>query len=85
MFSGKTEELMRLVRRAEYAKQKIVTIKHAIDNRVDVRCINSHAGRILTAHAAEGLDSLRAAISADTSVVAIDEAQFFPLLESTLY
>lgn len=78
MFSGKTEELMRLIRRAEYARQKIVTIKHAIDNRVDVRCINSHAGRILTAHAAQDLEGLRAGISAETSVVAIDEAQFFP-------
>jgi thymidine kinase len=78
MFSGKTEELMRLVRRAEYAKQKIVTIKHSIDNRVDVRCINSHAGRILTAHAAKDLETLRAGIASDTSVIAIDEAQFFP-------
>ena len=38
---------MRLVRRAEYARQNLVTIKHAIDNRVDERCINSHAGSYL--------------------------------------
>lgn len=78
MFSGKTEELMRLVRRAEYARQVVVTIKHAIDNRVDTRCINSHAGRILTAYAADDLDSLRSAITDEVQVVAIDEAQFFP-------
>lgn len=79
MFSGKTEELMRLVRRAEYAKQSIITIKHAIDNRVDESCINSHAGRVLTAHAADDLRSLRAAITPDISIIAVDEAQFFPV------
>jgi len=78
MFSGKTEELMRLIRRAEYAKQKVVTIKHRIDNRVDTTCINSHTGRILIAAAADDVASLRAAIPADADVVAIDEIQFFP-------
>ncbi|MEI7580597.1 MAG: thymidine kinase [bacterium] len=79
MFSGKTEELMRLIRRAEYAKQKVVTIKHRIDNRVDTTCINSHAGRILIAAAADDMTSMRAAIPDDVQVVAIDEIQFFPL------
>ena len=79
MFSGKTEELMRLVRRAEYAKQKVVTIKHRIDNRVDTACINSHAGRILIAAAADDMPSMRAAIPDDAQVVAIDEIQFFRL------
>jgi len=78
MFSGKTEELMRLVRRAEYAKQSVITIKHRIDNRVHTSCINSHSGRILVATAAEDIRSLRTAIPAHIDVVAIDEVQFFP-------
>ncbi|MDQ5940848.1 MAG: thymidine kinase [Candidatus Dependentiae bacterium] len=79
MFSGKTEELMRLVRRAEYAKQAVITIKHRIDNRVHTTCINSHAGRVLEAAAADDVESLRTAIPLDIEVVAIDEVQFFPL------
>ncbi|MDQ5890846.1 MAG: thymidine kinase [Candidatus Dependentiae bacterium] len=78
MFSGKTEELMRLVRRAEYAKQSVITIKHRIDNRVHTACINSHAGRVLVASAADDVASLRAAIPQNIEVVAIDEVQFFP-------
>lgn len=78
MFSGKTEELMRLVRRAEYAKQAVITVKHKIDNRVHTTCINSHNGRILVASAADTVESLRAAIPDHIDVVAIDEVQFFP-------
>jgi thymidine kinase len=78
MFSGKTEELMRLLRRAELARQSVITIKHKVDNRVDVSCINSHAGRLLAAVPAEDIASLRAAVPANVTVVAIDEAQFFP-------
>lgn len=79
MFSGKTEELMRLVRRAEYAKQGVITVKHKIDNRVHTACINSHNGRVLVASAADTVESLRAAIPPHIDVVAIDEVQFFPL------
>ena len=69
---------MRLVRRAEYAKQSVITIKHRIDNRVHTSCINSHSGRILVATAAEDIHSLRHAIPEHINVVAIDEVQFFP-------
>jgi len=78
MFSGKTEELMRLVRRAEYARKAVITIKHRIDNRVHTACINSHAGRVLVASAAEDVRTLRAAIPENIEIVAIDEVQFFP-------
>jgi len=42
MFSGKSEELIRRLRRAEYAKQKIVAFKHAIDNRYGEEGVFSH-------------------------------------------
>lgn len=82
MFSGKTEELMRRLRRAEYAKQKVLTIKHHIDKRYNQpACIVSHEGRERFAfiigdqegdysniflHAQEGID-----------IVGIDEIHFF--------
>lgn len=43
MFSGKTEELIRRIRRAEYAKQKVLVFKPAIDNRYDANSIVSHS------------------------------------------
>lgn len=83
MFSGKTEELMRRLKRAEYAKQQILTLKHHIDNRVSYHCIASHDGNKRQAIPCEGNDeSLRKifglADSRDIDVVGIDETQFFP-------
>ena len=82
MFSGKTEELMRRLKRAEYAKQKVLTIKHHIDTRKSVSCIVSHDGNQRKAHALdgsqEGFEEVLAFIGEDTQVVGVDEAQFFP-------
>jgi len=82
MFSGKTEELMRRLKRAEYAKQKALTIKHHIDNRKSVSCIVSHDGNQRQAHALdgskEGFEEILAMIGDDTEIVGVDEAQFFP-------
>ena len=46
MFSGKTEELLRRLRRAEFAKQNVLTIKHSIDKRknMNATCVVSHQG-----------------------------------------
>jgi thymidine kinase len=77
MFSGKTEELIRRIHRAEYAKQKIMVFKPIIDKRYDDKNIVSHsqmqAASIPINKASEIYDHLRG----DTQVVAIDEAQFF--------
>jgi thymidine kinase len=82
MFSGKTEELMYRLRRAEYARQKVVTIKHTIDNRKSFSCIVSHDGDKREAYAAgncdESLQRLSALVDSSVDVVGIDEIQFFP-------
>ena len=77
MFCGKTEELIRRLRRATIAKQKVQVFKPAIDTRYAEEKVTSHAGTNFDArpirHATEILEYLEP----DTTVVAIDEAQFF--------
>jgi thymidine kinase len=81
MFSGKSEELLFRLRRAEYAKKKVITIKHSIDNRKSFSCIVSHNGEQRQAQSAGCEESLKTLVClADESVdvVGIDEIQFFP-------
>lgn len=77
MFSGKTDELIRRLRRATIARQRVQVFKPAIDVRYAVEKVTSHAGSDFdatpVASAAEMLDRL----SPDTTVVGVDEAQFF--------
>ncbi len=77
MFSGKTEELIRRLRRAEIAKQKVQVFKPAIDTRYADREVTSHNGLQVEAIPVESVAQLRELITSDTTVVAIDEAQFF--------
>jgi thymidine kinase len=79
MFSGKSEELIRRVRRAEIAKQKVQVFKPAVDNRYSDRSVASHSGLMRDAVPVRGAEQLAAAIRAETTVVAIDEVQFFDL------
>jgi thymidine kinase len=76
MFCGKTEELIRRLRRAMIARQKVQVFKPAIDRRYDEVKVTSHAGMALDAipvnHTGEILKYLRP----DTTVIGIDEAQF---------
>lgn len=82
MFSGKTEELMLRLRRAEYAKKNVVTIKHQIDNRKSFSCIVSHNGVQREAYPVgsceESIQALRDFVDEAVDVVGIDEIQFFP-------
>lgn len=82
MFSGKTEELMRRLRRAEFAKQHVLTIKHHIDNRTSYSCITSHGGQERVAVPLEGtiatLQKILELAHDEVGVVGIDEVQFFP-------
>jgi len=77
MFSGKTEELIRRLRRAQIAKQKVQVFKPAIDTRYADREVTSHNGLQIEAIPVKGTTELRDRIASDTTVVAIDEAQFF--------
>ncbi len=77
MFSGKTEELIRRVRRAQIARQRVQVFKHSLDARYAEREVASHNGLQLEAIPVENSDRLRALIAPETTVVAIDEGQFF--------
>jgi thymidine kinase len=77
MFSGKTEELIRRVRRAQIAKQKVQVFKPVIDDRYGVEKITSHNGLYVEAVPVPDGDSILDLVEPDTTVVAIDEVQFF--------
>jgi len=77
MFCGKTDELIRRLRRATIAKQKVQVFKPAIDNRYDVVKVTSHAGSQYDAIPVTSASQITGKIETDTTVVAIDEAQFF--------
>lgn len=77
MFSGKTEELIRRVKRAEIAQQKVQVFKPAIDVRYHVDKVASHSGALLAAAVVSSSRDVLAQIQPDTAVVAIDEVQFF--------
>ena len=77
MFSGKTEELIRRLRRAQIARQKVQIFKPFIDDRFGDGHITSHSEmRIPSENLAKSADLL-ARVEADTEVVGIDEGQFF--------
>ena len=77
MFSGKTDELIRRLVRATIAKQKVQVFKPAIDVRYAVEKVTSHAGSNYDATPVEKSIDILAKLEKDTTVVAIDEAQFF--------
>jgi thymidine kinase len=77
MFSGKTEELIRRLRRAVIAKQKVQVFKPAIDYRYGVEKVTSHNGIDFEARPVPSAKDIVKALEPDTTVVAIDEVQFF--------
>lgn len=77
MYCGKTEELIRRVRRAEIARQKVQAFKPIIDTRYYREDISSHTGLRYRAVRAEGSAEICGLVEPDTQVVAIDEVQFF--------
>ena len=76
MFSGKSEEMIRRLRRAEIAGQKVVIFKPQIDDRYDMEDVVSHAGIRMRAVPVSSVPEL-VARSAGFDVVGIDEVQFF--------
>ncbi len=77
MFCGKTDELIRRLRRATIARQKVQVFKPAIDNRYAVEKVTSHAGTEFAAQPIQRAADILGLVEVDTTVVAIDEAQFF--------
>jgi len=77
MFSGKTEEMIRRVRRARIAKQKVQVFKPAIDKRYHSVQVASHNGLQWEATAIGTAHEILERLDPDTTVVAVDEAQFF--------
>jgi thymidine kinase len=76
MFSGKTEELIRRLRRAEFANQELILFKPKIDNRYSKKNVVSHSGNAFEAVLVEKATEILRHIN-EHKVVAIDEAQFF--------
>jgi len=78
MFSGKSEELVRRLRRAEYAQQKVKAFKPSLDTRRSLNALTSHSGDVFGALPLEHPEEMMTHISASTTVIGIDEVQFFP-------
>src|SRR5688500_3039429 len=77
MFSGKTEELVRRVRRAQIAKQKVQVFKPTLDNRYSPDHVQSHNANRMPSQTVEKAREILDLIEDNTRVVGIDEAQFF--------
>jgi thymidine kinase len=77
MFSGKSEELIKRVRRAEIARQRIQLFKPKIDNRYDDKDIVSHNQQRIPSTPVEASSDIMALVDDKVQVVGIDEAQFF--------
>src|SRR5205814_1842284 len=77
MFSGKSEELIRRLRRAQIARQKVQIFKPVIDNRYSENHIVSHSEMRIESQNVRSSDELVQSVHPDTEVIGIDEGQFF--------
>lgn len=77
MYSGKSEELIRRLKRAMIAKQEVLVFKPSIDDRYSVEDVTSHSGVKLQAIALSNLEDVWEAITPNVQVVGFDEVQFF--------
>jgi thymidine kinase len=77
MFSGKSEELIRRMKRAVIARRAVQVFKPAIDDRFGVEVVRSHDGDSFQARPVRTSEEIVALVSPDTTVVGIDEVQFF--------
>jgi len=77
MFSGKSEELIRRVKRAEIARQHVQVFQHGIDQRYGDRRVASHSGAFVDAIPVSAATEILEALEDETQVVAVDEVQFF--------
>jgi thymidine kinase len=77
MFSGKSEELIRRLRRAQIARQKVQIFKASIDDRYDKDAIVSHSEMKIASTPARTAQDILNALAPDTEVIGVDEGQFF--------
>jgi thymidine kinase len=77
MFAGKTEELLRRVRRAVIAGRRVIVLNHSLDSRHGTDRLASHVGLDFPAIAVTSAADIEPAIPDGADVIAIDEAQFF--------
>ncbi len=77
MFCGKTEELIRRARRAIIAKQEIQVFKPSLDDRYGIEHVTSHTGQIIEAQPVSKPSHILDQLRPSTTVVAMDEVQFF--------
>jgi thymidine kinase len=77
MFSGKSEELIRRVKRAVIARRTVQVFKPAIDDRYGVEVVRSHDGDSFVARPVRTSAEILSLVSPETTVVGIDEVQFF--------
>lgn len=78
MFAGKSEELLRRVRRARLAGLTVEVVNHALDERHGTDAVASHAGLSIPSHSLSDVGSIREMIGdKDVDLLAVDEAQFF--------
>ena len=90
MYSGKTEELIRLVKRASIGKKKVQVYKHAIDTRYGTdRKVFSHTGLSFESEVISKAEDILKHLQPNTEIIAIDEAKWFgralvPVIEELL-
>ena len=78
MFSGKTDEVLRLLRRAEIAGRRVVLMRPTVDDRSEAGSVESRSGVAYRAYAVDDSSAIPPIVTRErASVVAIDEAQFF--------
>jgi thymidine kinase len=77
MFSGKSEELIRRIRRAQFAKQEIIVFKPRLDDRYSKESVVSHNGTSFIAQPIEKAKDIFDFVHEEVDVIAVDEAQFF--------
>jgi thymidine kinase len=79
MFSGKSEELIRRLRRAQIARQRVQVFKPTIDTRFSAQDIVSHSEMRIESQAVASSRMLLDSVAPDTEVIGVDEGQFFDL------
>lgn len=77
MFAGKTEELIRRVRRMDFAKKNYIIFKPSIDDRYSINEVVSHNKRKVNAVNVTGVENMKEYIKDELEAVVIDEVQFF--------
>lgn len=77
MFSGKSEELIRRLKRSKIAQQNVVAFKHSFDTRTSLEHVVSHDGSKIKAHSIKDPSEIFKLLPDESEVVGIDEVQFF--------